>query len=514
MQELNTDTRMEGAALVRVTALFEENQSGIYARTDRLLAKLMILQWMAGIAAALWVSPKTWAGASSQMHWHVWAAIFLGGVITSFPVWLAWKQPGRPLTRHTIAFAQMLTSGLLIHLTGGRIETHFHVFGSLAFLAFYRDWRVLITATVVVAVDHLLRGLFWPQSVYGVLAASSWRSVEHAGWVIFEDTFLIISIRQSLNEMFEVATRRAKLEALNTGIERQVTERTAELTREIAERIRGRAQLEAVIQAMQDGVMVFDTEGQAVLVNEAEARINGFASAAEMKQSLAFFAEIYELTDLAGKPIPVEQWPVSRILRGETVANWELRGRRNDTGQEWVFSFGGAPARDEQGKQILAVTITRDITERKRTEAELEKAQKDLVLASRQAGMAEVATGVLHNVGNVLNSANVTTSLISDNLKSPGSVIWAKPWRFCASIRPTWVRSSPTIPKAKSCRNFWRGWRNGSRRNRPIISKNCNRWRRISPTSRTWWRCNRAMPRCRASPKSFRSAIWWRTPCG
>ena len=52
----------------------------------------------------------------------------------------------------------MLMGALLIHLTGGRIETHFHVFGSLAFLAFYRDWRVLVPATVVVALDHLLRG--------------------------------------------------------------------------------------------------------------------------------------------------------------------------------------------------------------------------------------------------------------------------------------------------------------------------------------------------------------------
>ena len=70
------------------------------------------------------------------------------------PVALALFQPGRALTRHTIAVAQMLTSAVLIHLTGGRIETHFHVFGSLAFLAFYRDWQVLITATVVVAADH------------------------------------------------------------------------------------------------------------------------------------------------------------------------------------------------------------------------------------------------------------------------------------------------------------------------------------------------------------------------
>ena len=57
----------------------------------------------------------------------------------------SWPSSSRapPSTRYTIATAQMLMSALLIHLTGGRIETHFHVFGSLAFLAFYRDWRVL-----------------------------------------------------------------------------------------------------------------------------------------------------------------------------------------------------------------------------------------------------------------------------------------------------------------------------------------------------------------------------------
>ena len=131
--------------------------------------------------------PQTWIGATSYTHLHVWAAIFLGGAISGLPVYLALKRPGRSSTRHTIAVAQMLTSALLIHLTGGRIETHFHVFGSLAFLAFYRDWRVLVSATVVVAVDHLLRGLFWPQSVFGVLTPSSWRWLEHAGWVIFED---------------------------------------------------------------------------------------------------------------------------------------------------------------------------------------------------------------------------------------------------------------------------------------------------------------------------------------
>ncbi|MEO8425841.1 MAG: ATP-binding protein [Verrucomicrobiota bacterium] len=61
--------------------------------------------------------------------------------------------------------------------------------------------------------------------------------------------------------------------------------------------------------------------------------------------------------------------------------------------------------------------ISEDITERKRAEAELHKAHQDLLEASRQAGMAEVATGVLHNVGNVLNSVNVSSICVADNLK-------------------------------------------------------------------------------------------------
>ncbi len=58
-----------------------------------------------------------------------------------------------------------------------------------------------------------------------------------------------------------------------------------------------------------------------------------------------------------------------------------------------------------------------EIAERKRTELELEKIHKQLMIASHQAGMAEVATGVLHNVGNVLNSINLSSTVIGDCLR-------------------------------------------------------------------------------------------------
>jgi PAS domain S-box-containing protein len=134
---------------------------------------------------------------------------------------------------------------------------------------------------------------------------------------------------------------------------------------------RNRAQLEAVFQAIQDGIVVTDMTGSFLLVNQAEARICGYASTEAMQQELAYFAEVFELSTLEGEPLPVADWPISRLLRGISIQEWELRGRRRDTGQEWVFSYSGEPVYDEHGEQILAVIVTRDITERKRAEEEI-----------------------------------------------------------------------------------------------------------------------------------------------
>ena len=222
----------------RTASLFRDHQERRHCRTDRLFAGLMALQWLAGLAAAFWIAPRTWDGLSSRTHPHVWIALLLGGLISFFPIALALWQPGRALTRHVIAIGQLLMSGLLIHLTGGRIETHFHVFGSLAFLAFYRDWRVLITASLVTAADHVLRGLLWPQSIFGVAGVEPWRWAEHVAWVVFEDIFLMISIAQSVGEMRGVAQRQACQEAAEAGLEQarerlelRVQARTAELAR-------------------------------------------------------------------------------------------------------------------------------------------------------------------------------------------------------------------------------------------------------------------------------------------
>lgn len=196
----------------RAAAHFREHLADVHGKTNRVFFWLLIAQWMFAIAIAVLWSPYGWEGKVRSTHVHVPAAILIGGLINSLPLFLLRFRPREAYTRHVVVTAQMLWSALLIHLTGGRIETHFHVFGSLAFVAFYRDWKLLPTATVVVAGDHLLRGLAWPESVYGVSNPEWWRFLEHAWWVVFENVVLLMACFRAVEEMEQIARSRAELE--------------------------------------------------------------------------------------------------------------------------------------------------------------------------------------------------------------------------------------------------------------------------------------------------------------
>lgn len=214
---------------IRASEIIENDLLLTRKNTDRHFAALMLIQLFSLIAEAFIISPFAWNGMQRTVHIHVWSAFALGATIALLPMIFALQFPGQRLTRHTIAGAQMLFSALLIHFSGGRIETHFHIFASLAFLAFYYDYKVLLTAAFVISADHVARGYLWPQSIYGVLAASPWRSIEHAIWVAIEVAFLAIACNINLKNMKRIATREAELEMISRNFESEVLAKTAEL---------------------------------------------------------------------------------------------------------------------------------------------------------------------------------------------------------------------------------------------------------------------------------------------
>jgi hypothetical protein len=200
--------------VARAVRRFRVFEAKVHAETDRIFLKLLLTEWAFAIVLAVWYSPYAWEGKARAVHAHVWVSLGLGGLLCSLPALLIFTQAGKPLTRHAVAIAQMLMSALLIHLTGGRIETHFHVFGSLAFLAFYLDWRVLLTATITIALEHALRGMLWPESIYGISNPEWWRFLEHSAWVLFCVAFLVRHCVSTLRSWLNFAEEGGMLEAL------------------------------------------------------------------------------------------------------------------------------------------------------------------------------------------------------------------------------------------------------------------------------------------------------------
>jgi PAS domain S-box-containing protein len=115
-------------------------------------------------------------------------------------------------------------------------------------------------------------------------------------------------------------------------------------------------------------------------------------------------------------PVPRDNRPLARALRGEQVVDAEFVIVRPDGAVRNVLSSAECLL-DPKGEPLGALAVVEDITARRLSEAELERVHKQLLVASRQAGMAEVATNVLHNVGNVLNSVNVSASLVTERVK-------------------------------------------------------------------------------------------------
>ena len=105
-----------------------------------------------------------------------------------------------------------------------------------------------------------------------------------------------------------------------------------------------------------------------------------------------------------------------RIMESGTTEDIEEKYIRN--GQEMIVQTVKTPIKDEQDNIVGILGIFWDITDVKQAEAELKATQEKLIETAHKAGMAEVAADVLHNVGNVLNSINVSTTVIKEKVSN------------------------------------------------------------------------------------------------
>ncbi|HEV7999405.1 MAG TPA: PAS domain S-box protein, partial [Planctomycetaceae bacterium] len=385
------DVRVDRELAENANRIFGDQKFRLHARTDRLFAALMILQWLGGVIAALAISPLTWVGAQRSIHPHLYAAVILGGILTAFPVYLAWQLPGRRMTRNVIAVSQMLFSSLFIHLSGGRIETHFHVFGSLAFLAFYRDWTVLVPATLVVALDHFLRGMFWPESVFGSTVVEPWRWVEHAAWVVFEDIFLIIACHQGVKDLWSQAWRRAELERRND----EYQERTVQLEQAYQSK-------NAIVETALDAVVSVSDDGKITGWNSQAERTFGWPVAEALGRDLISTIIPVSYRDKHRQGVELFLKTGDRGVDGRI----EVTALHRD-GHEFPIELAVAPIYD--GLTVSFCAFVRDITERTQAALALCQAKEAAEAANQSKSMflAQMSHEIRTPLNGILGFADV-----------------------------------------------------------------------------------------------------------
>lgn len=157
------------------------------------------------------------------------------------------------------------------------------------------------------------------------------------------------------------------------------------------------------------GIAYADRSGMLLRCNQAFRTMLGFEPTDLTNRT------IRELTH--GDDINRVTRELERLWSGDIpFVDLEKRYTRKDGKVIWV-RMTTALVREVDGTRELSVEFLRDITARKESAEELERVHKQLMAASRQAGMAEVATNVLHNVGNILNSVNISASLVTERIK-------------------------------------------------------------------------------------------------
>lgn len=127
--------------------------------------------------------------------------------------------------------------------------------------------------------------------------------------------------------------------------------------------------LTGLLRNLDDAVLVQDTSGTVVFVNDAAARLCGFASAEEMHEaSILSVLRNFQVLDGAGRHLPLSQLPAQRVLRGEEEVEATLRWRIGAAGAEHLSVVKATPVFDDAGAVQFVLSVFQDITERNRAE--------------------------------------------------------------------------------------------------------------------------------------------------
>ncbi len=333
---------------------------------------ILILLWLHALVVPLYGLASGFGPAHSLVE---------GGAVAAAAALATSSRLGRRL-RATMASLGLLTaSAVLVHLSGGIIELHFHFFVMLAVITLYQDWWPFLVAVAYIALHHGVMGTIAPQAVYSHpdAWANPWKwAFIHGGFVLAASVAGIISWR------------------LNEAV---------------------RAQSELMLSSAGDGIYGVNGEGNVTFANPAAASLLGWKSDELVgRHEREIFPAVHEA--------PGERMLVVSRTRATSTSGSDAELRRKD-GTFFPVEYATAPIR-ERGRIVGAVVTFSDITPRKRLEEEraallvreqearagLEESNRALIQAT-EAKSAFLAT-MSHEIRTPMNGVIGMTGLLLD----------------------------------------------------------------------------------------------------
>ncbi|MDX6612128.1 MAG: two-component system, NtrC family, sensor kinase [Blastocatellia bacterium] len=184
--------------------------------------------------------------------------------------------------------------------------------------------------------------------------------------------------------------------------------------------------LQTVIENLREGLTVFNLEGDILYFNRSALEMHGFNSPEECRQHRSEFHAMFQLSEPNGSILPMRDWPLARVLRGEQLRNLEVRIKRRDSNVDRVFNYSGSLVRNESQKSMLAIVTMTDISERKQAEEELKNSHKELEdksaelavmtqqlwQTSKLATMGELSATIAHELNNPLTTLSLNVEAL------------------------------------------------------------------------------------------------------
>jgi len=270
----------------------------------------------------------------------------------------------------------MSSSAILVHLSGGYIEFHFHFFVMLTFLALCQNWIPYLLAVAFVALHHGVVGVLWPHEVYNHEAAFNspwtWAGI-HAVFVLWSCVGTVVAWR--FNE-------------------------------------RAFAQTALILEAAGEGIFGLDTEGRITFMNPAAARMLGVNPRAPIGKPIDQF--VHHLgTD--GTPLPSEASIFAPLGDRATRQGSDQIFARPD-GSYIPVDYVSTPMIERDELTGVVVSFN-DITERHRSEAALQRShrrleetlaqlkttQRQVLQQERLRAMGQMASDIAHDFNNPLS---------------------------------------------------------------------------------------------------------------